>query len=56
MHSEHQRAMLAQPAAGCHAVARCDGAACFPWCSPAAVTAVRLLPADGHLARALVAR
>ena len=29
MHSEHQRAMLAQPAAGCHAVARCGGAACF---------------------------
>jgi hypothetical protein len=29
MHSEHERAMPAQPAAGCHAVARCDGAACF---------------------------
>jgi len=29
MHCEHQRAMPAESVAGCHAVARCDGPACF---------------------------
>ena len=29
MHPDHQRALPAEAAAGCHAVARCDGQACF---------------------------
>ena len=29
MHSEPQRAIVPEPVARCHAVARCDGPACF---------------------------